>query len=79
MKFLPLVWKNIVGMPVWCKGSQAESPTPELLKTTATTSSSTIRFPQSVAPAGSPPVSHVTISIGRPPGAISSLSATMPS
>ena len=61
-----VAWKSIVGMPAACSGSQACSATPEVLKMTATTPSSIIRLPQSVPPAGSPPVSHGTSSMGRP-------------
>ena len=62
----PLVWKNIVGTPDWCSGSQIESGTVDWPTVTATTSSSTIWLAQSVPAAGSAPVSHVTSSIGLP-------------
>jgi hypothetical protein len=64
---LPLAWKKKVGMWAWCSGSHSESDTADWLRVTATTSFSTIWLAQSVAPAGSPPVSHVTTSTGRPP------------
>ncbi len=63
----PLVWNHIVGTPAACSGSHTESATADWLRATATTPSSTNWLAQSVAPAGSAPVSHVTTSIGRPP------------
>ena len=61
-----LVCRNIVGTPAACSGSHTESATADWLRATATTSSSTIWLAQSVAPAGSAPVSQVTTSMGRP-------------
>ncbi len=63
----PNAWNSITGTPASCRASHSDSVTPDWLRVTATTSSSTIWLAQSVAPAGSPPVSQVTTSIGRPP------------
>ena len=62
-----LVWRNSVGTPAACSGSQTASATADWLRPTATTPASTIWLAQSVPPAGSAPVSQVTTSIGRPP------------
>ena len=61
-----LVWRNSVGTPAACSGSHTDSATADWLRVTATTPSSTIWLAQSVAPAGSAPVSQVTTSTGRP-------------
>src|SRR4029450_7126443 len=62
-----LVWKNSGGMPGGGDGAHTESATADWLSATATTSASTSWLAQSVAPAGSAPVSQVTTSMRRPP------------